>query len=221
MIEIAAMPPIMDVDIQQKLAKIDVATLGHGDGYRFAHRSIQGLNKNHHIVGRAVTVFLVGRDSGVLHHAIGLCRPCDVLVIQAGDDVHACLGGGVGFAAKTQGIAGAVIDGPATDILELEQHDFPVWCRGVSPLTTQSKGQDGAMNVPINIGGVAVYAGDIVVADCSGVVFLKPEQAESSADWALEKISRGDKNRKAVKNGAKFGEVTGASERVLQNLIHK
>ena len=133
MIEIAAMPPIMDVGIQQKLAKIDVATLGHGDGYRFAHRSIQGLNKNHHIVGRAVTVFLVGRDSGVLHHAIGLCRPRDVLVIQAGDDVHACLGGGVGFAAKTQGIAGAVIDGPATDILELEQHDFPVWCRGVSP----------------------------------------------------------------------------------------
>lgn len=218
MITINPMPPVMDMNMRNKLLKTDVATFGHGDGLRFAHRSIQGLNKHHIIAGRAVTLSLVGRDSGLLHHAVGLCRAGDVLVIQSGDDTHACLGGGVGFAAKTQGIIGAVINGPATDRLELDEYDFPVWCRGMSPITTQSHGENGDMNVPVDMGGVTVHSGDIVFADCSGVIFFTPEQCEERIEWALTKIARGDETRKAIQNGTPFGERTGASERVLKNL---
>ena len=218
MITIHPMPPIMDTQLRDKLLQTDVATFGHTDGLRFAHRSIQGLQKHPIIAGRAVTVSLVGRDSGLLHHAIGICRAGDVLVIKSGDDVHACLGGGVGFACKTQGIVGAIIDGPATDRLELEQHGFPVWCRGVSPITTQSKGEHGDMNIPIEVGGVLVTSGDIVFADCSGVVFLTEADCDAKLDWAIAKIAKGDETRKALKKGISFGERTGASARVLNNL---
>ena len=218
MIRIHPMPPVMVPSLQQKFMDIDVATLGHRDGLSFAPRQIQSLDKHHKIAGRAITLSLVGRDSGLLHHAIGLCRAGDVLVIQAGDDVHACLGGGVGFAAKQQGILGAVIDGVATDQLELEATNFPVWCRGLSPLTTQSHGKQGSMNAPVNIGRAIVHAGDLVFADCSGVVFLEPTECNELIDWALEKIVRGEARRKAIKDGAIFGELTGASARVLKHL---
>lgn len=218
MITINAMPPVMDKGLQKRLLQIDVATLGHTDGLRFAHPHIQGLNKYQKIAGRAVTVSLFGRDSGLLHHAIGLCRSGDVLVIQAGDDIHACLGGGVGFAAKHQGILGAIIDGVATDVLELEEHDFPVWCCGISPLTTQSHGKKGLMNTPVMIGGVVVQPGDVVFADCSGVVFLDAGTHDKLIDWASSKIAGANKKRDAIRNGAMFGELTGASARVLKNL---
>ena len=218
MITIDPMPPLMDMALQKKILQTDVATFGHGDGLRFAHRSIQGLDTHKTIAGRAITIRLVKRDSGLLHHAIGLCRAGDVLVIRAGDNVHACLGGGVGFAAKTQGIIGAVIDGPATDRLELQQHDFPVWCKGISPVTTQAHGEQGKMNTPTEVGDVWVRPGDIVFADSNGVVFLSPEECQKHIDWAIEKIAKGEKNRQAVKKGAKFGDRTGASARVLKNL---
>lgn len=223
MIEINPMPPVMDGALHKKLGATDVATLGHSSfdansGMGFAPRDIQALHHDKTIAGRVVTLSLLGRDSGLLHHAIGLCRPGDVLVIKMQCQDYACLGGGVAFAAHARGIAGAVIDGPATDRLELTELGFPVWCRGVSPITTQSIGEQGTMNMPVTIGGVTVRSGDVAFADCSGVVFLRSDQAHHWADIGVERSAKGGRRRGEILNGAIFGELTGASERVFRHL---
>lgn len=219
MIDIQAMPEVMDMDLRDRLLQVDAATIGHQDDVRYADRHIQGLDAGRNIAGVAVTLRLEGRDSALLHHAIGLCRPGDVLVIdRAGDDVFACLGGGVAYAAKEAGIVGAVIDGPATDPNELAEIDFPVWCRGISPVTTKLVGKTGSMNHPVAVGGASVNPGDIVLADCSGVVFLPAGNAGALADWAISRQDFLAERRKKLKEGVTLGTLSGASGKVLETL---
>jgi regulator of RNase E activity RraA len=78
------------------------------------------------IVGTAVTLALPGADPSLLHHAVGLVRPGDVLIIdRLGDEVHACLGGGVAPALVRTGLAAVIPDGPCTDPAELRDVGLP------------------------------------------------------------------------------------------------
>lgn len=219
MIDIRDMPDVMSTDLRDRLLQVDAATIGHQDDVRYADRHIQGLDASRSIAGVAVTLRLEGRDSALLHHAIGMCRPGDILVIdRAGDDVFACLGGGVAYAAKEAGIIGAVIDGPATDPNELAEIDFPVWCRGISPVTTKLIGEAGMMNHSITVGGATVVPGDIVLADCSGVVFLPSQGAGALADWAIARQDFLTERRKKLNEGMTLGALSGASDKVLETL---
>jgi len=168
-------------------------------------------------VGPAVTLAIPGPDSTLLHHALGLLRPGDVLVVdRLGDDKYACWGGGVTVAAKAAGAAGGIVDGPCTDIQEIEDSDFPVWCRGMAPITTRLYNLGGMLNMPISCGGVVVNPGDVVIADDSGVLILPPEEAEQVADEAIARQEKGLANQDRVTAGEKLGELSGASLKVVE-----
>ena len=129
-------------------------------------RGIQPLLQRQRIAGTAVTLAIPGQDSTLLHHALGLLRPGDILVVdRLGDDKHACWGGGVTVAAKAAGALGGVVDGPCTDLTEIEDSDFPMWCRGMSPITTRLYNLGGTLNLPVSCGGVTVSPGDAIIAD--------------------------------------------------------
>ena len=101
------------------------------------------------VAGTAVTLAIPGQDSTLLHHALGLLRPGDILVVdRLGDDKHACWGGGVTVAAKAAGAVAGIVDGPCTDLTEIEDSDFPLWCRGMSPITTRLYNLGGTLNLP-------------------------------------------------------------------------
>ncbi|QBX99341.1 RraA family protein [Rhodophyticola sp. CCM32] len=173
------------------------------------------------LAGRALTVQCPGPCSTILHHAIGLAEPGDILVIdRLGDRRHACLGDGVAAAAMAAGIIGAVIDGPCTDTVELAALGFPVWCRGTSPITTRLLNLGGRTQVPVSCGGVAVAAGDAVLADADGVYAMAPAEAELIAGIALE---RGQivAARRAARSGAMplLGEITGATALVEAGML--
>jgi len=166
--------------------------------------------------GTAVTVQIPGQDSAMLHHALGLLRPGDVLVVdRMGDDRHACVGGGVALAAKLAGAAAAVVDGPCTDFSEIRMHDFPVWCRGPSPITTRVYAIGGSLNAPIGCGGVTVNPGDAVVLDESGVLVLPPDEAEAVADAALARQEREKDLWAKLRAGAKIGDLSGATAKIM------
>ena len=78
------------------------------------------------------------------------------------------------LAAHVKGIVGAVVDGVLTDRVEIEDLHFPVFGRGISPLTTRAPGLTGELNVPVRCGGIIVNPGDIVLADDDGIVVLPP-----------------------------------------------
>lgn len=213
------MPPQIDAHILDKLRRTETATIGHLRQQGFMDRGIQPVLPEKRVAGTAVTVAIPGQDSALLHHVLGLLRPGDVLVVdRLGDDRHACWGGGVTCAAQASGAAAGIIDGPCTDASAVREMDFPLWCRGPSPITTRLYGIGGAFNTPVSCGGVTVRPGDAVLADESGVVVLAPEIAEAVADAALAKQDREPETFARIRAGEKLGEISGASKMVLAKL---
>ena len=213
------MPEQLAPELVAKYANVETATVGHRRHMGFMDGAIQCVLPACRVAGTAVTLALPGQDSTLLHHIVGALRPGDFLCIdRLGDRKHACLGGGVAAAIKASGCVGVAIDGPCTDLPEIEHYDLPVWCRGVSPITTRLYDVGGSFNVPIACGGAVVHPGDAVIADFSGVLVMPADEAEADADWALSKQAAEPEGHKALLAGEKLGELSGASAMVRARL---
>ena len=212
------MPAPISAEVIALLEQAETATVGHWRHWGFVDRRIQGVLRRR-VAGTAITLQIPGPDSTLLHHALGLLRPGDILLVdRLGDDRHACWGGGVTVAAKAAGAKAGVVDGPCTDIEEIEASDFPMWCRGMAPITTRIYDLGGRLNVPVAIGGTVVMPGDAVLCDDSGVLILPPGEAESEARAAIARQERGMGNQEKVAKGAKLGDLSGASAKVQAGL---
>ncbi|MBM3548567.1 MAG: RraA family protein [Alphaproteobacteria bacterium] len=213
------MPAPVPAALLEKLRKVETASIGHFRHIGFMDNSIKPLIDGKHIVGTAVTVAIPGQDSTLLHHALGLLRSGDVLVIdRLGDTKHACFGGGVCVAAKASGAAGAILDGPCTDPSEIRREDFPLWCRGISPITTRVYDIGGSMNVTVTCGGAAVSPGDVILADENGVLVMPVADAEAAAEEGWTRQERSGKSQDRVRKGEKIGDISGATAKVLAAL---
>lgn len=213
------MPAPLSAEVVALLEQAETATIGHWRHWGFVDRDVRALLRGKRVAGTAVTVQIPGADSTLLHHALGLLRPGDVLVVdRLGDTRHACWGGGVTVAAKAAGAKAGVVDGPCTDLEEVEASDFPLWGRGLAPITTRIYDLGGRLNVPVAIGGTVVCPGDAVLCDESGVLVLPPAEAEAEARAAIARQERGLATQAKVAAGAKLGEISGASAKVLAGL---
>lgn len=152
------------------------------------------------IIGTAVTVRKVpqrrawaldaaaGRaDMGEIEGA-NQCRPGDVLVIEGLPEVSA-MGGIMSTMAKRQGCAGAVVDGGVRDVGHARAIDFPLWSSHVTPVTGKWRSEVIEINGPVTIRGRSVNAGDLVIADETGVVFV-PQELATEVVRRVEAISR-------------------------------
>jgi regulator of RNase E activity RraA len=213
--DIGAMPPQLSGEVIALLEQTETATVGHWRHWGFCDRRIQPALRRRRVAGTAVTVAIPSLDSTLLHHALGLLRPGDILLVdRLGDDRHACWGGGVTVAAKAAGARAGVVDGPCTDLEEIEASDFPMWCRGFAPITTRLHDLGGRLNRPICIGGAVVMPGDAVLCDDSGVLILPPEEAEAEARAAIARQASGLATQARVARGEKLGAISGATARV-------
>jgi 4-hydroxy-4-methyl-2-oxoglutarate aldolase len=215
MYTIKDMPEQIPVEDLELLANVETATVGHWRLFGFMDRAIQPLLRNRRVVGTAVTIAIPGPDSTLLHHATGMLRPGDVLVVdRLGDDRYACWGGGVTIAAKAAGAVAGIVDGPCTDLAEIEDSDFPMWSRGLSPITTRLYDLGGGLNIPICCGGVPVMPGDAILADASGVLVIPRGEVRDVATEALRRQETGRAREASVASGRKLGELSGATAKV-------
>lgn len=207
------MPEPIDPAIIRKLEQVETATVGHFLHTGFLSRELRAVLPEKRVAGTAVTVRLPHADSTILHYLTKLVRPGDFIVVdRCGDDKHACWGGVVTHAMKIGGIVGAAIDGPATDFSEIRRVGLPMWCCGPSPITTKILGLDGAINVPVSVGGQMVKPGDAIVADESGVLVLDPSQAEWVADKAIGMQQNELVLLDRLYKGEKLPDISGASK---------
>jgi 4-hydroxy-4-methyl-2-oxoglutarate aldolase len=205
----------IEQSLVERFKAIQPATVGHLQEFGFCDPGIQTLWKPCSLVGMAVTVRTSALDSGVVHVAIDLADAGDVLVIDRnGDAKHACWGEMTSLAAKRKGLAGAVVDGPATDVVEIAQMGFPVFCRGASAITTKSTGAEGEINTPVQIGGVPVHPGDLIVADSNGVLVLSPAAAASVIEASEAREKREAWVRAELLAGRPLSDISGARARV-------
>ncbi|MDR7033624.1 RraA family protein [Mesorhizobium sp. BE184] len=209
------MPEQIAPELIKKMEQVETATVGHFLHSGFMDRELRAVLPEKRIGGTAVTVRLPHADSTILHYLTKLVRPGDFVVVdRCGDDKHACWGGVVTHSMKLGGIVGAVIDGPATDFSEIRRVDLPMWCRGPSPITTKILGLEGAINVPVSVGGQIVNPGDAIIADESGIVVLAPDQAEWAADKAIGMQQNELVLLERLRNGEKLPDISGATRLV-------
>ena len=141
------------------------------------------------VCGPAFTVEVRAGDNLMIHAAMAMARPGDVLVIDGKADRSCALMGSIMInACKTLGLAGVVIDGSVRDTEELRELGFPVWAVGANP-NGPTKNIPGRINWPIGCGGAAVNPGDLIVGDADGVVVIEREKAASLLPLAAKKVA--------------------------------
>ncbi|ACT07494.1 Dimethylmenaquinone methyltransferase [Dickeya chrysanthemi Ech1591] len=179
-------PPISD-ELLTAYRQISTSTLGHLTESGYLH-GIRPLWPDVQMVGNVVTVKLCPPDGGVLREALLLSQPGDVLVVDASEEEdRACWGELRALAACVKGLAGVVIAGAVTDSRALRQLGLPVFCKGISAITTRTLGTAGAVNVPVTVAGVAVHPGDVAMGDDDGVFILNPSAAR---DWLAKALAK-------------------------------
>jgi regulator of RNase E activity RraA len=200
----------MDPETVDALAQVCTSTLGHLRDHGFP-RGLVPNKRPLKFVGTAVTVRLPHLDSTAVHVAVDEARPGDVIVIeQSGDQERSCFGGLVSFTAKSRGAVGAVIDGKCNDYEEVLGYGFPIYSRGIAAHTTRIAGIEGAINVPVSVGGVVVEPGDVIFADSDGVAVLKPAEALEIARILKEKEDAEIPAREMISSGGSLAEYSGA-----------
>lgn len=174
------------------------------------------------ICGPARTVRLVpaggaaGAPAGPKRHlgaaAIDAARPGDVIVVDnAGRLQPGAWGGLLSIAATTRGVAGVVVDGACRDVEEAEQLAFPVFARGATPRTARGRVVEESSGAEVEIGGVTVREGDLVLADATGVVFVPASSLERVLAEA-ERIGRREAEMsRRLRAGESASSVMGAS----------
>lgn len=185
---------------------------------------IQRLTTTRRVSGRVITVKM-GRDEGqppASRHlgttAIESAQPGDVIVMEQRTGIDAaCWGGNLSLGAKLRQIAGVIVEGPARDIDEAGEYDFPVFARSVTARTARGRIVEVATNVPITVGDVTVNPGDFVVADGSGVVFVAQDAVDRLLEAAEAVIARERAMVAALREGAPISTVMGADyEKMLK-----
>jgi regulator of RNase E activity RraA len=123
------------------------------------------------VAGPAFTVHCPPGDNLMAHAAVHRAPSGSIVVVEAGDVDYAVAGGNVLAVARRRGIVAFVVDGVLRDLAEARELGFPVFARGVIPVPGVKKAVE-PLNAPITCGGVAISAGDVVVADQEGVVVV-------------------------------------------------
>ena len=188
-------------EIRARFMKVSPAAIGHHISNGFMKAEIKPVKDEMKVVGPAYTVRLTERDSSALYYALQKAPKGSVLVIdRSGDHTFACVGGFLAEMAKGCGMAGIVIDGPATDKLALKKSSFPVFCTGFSPVTSVVTGTSGEVEVDIECGGAVVRTGDIILGDADGVIVV-PEDFMPYLEDAEKKEASESEKREQLKNG--------------------
>ncbi|WP_032109880.1 hypothetical protein [Necropsobacter massiliensis] len=130
------------------------------------------------MLGTAYTVRVQGGDNLLFYYAIAQAKKGDVIVVDGGGfNERALCGEIMAQLAKARELAGFIIYGAIRDKKELEKIDFPVFACASTPNGPYKNGP-GEINVPVNIGGRIIFPGDIIVGDESGVISIRPKDAE-------------------------------------------
>lgn len=206
------MPEPLDPEIPTVLAKVCTSTLGHLRDYGFP-KGLEPLSRPIGFVGCAVTVQIPHMDSTAVHVAVDDLRPGDVFVVEhSGDTSRSCFGGMVAFTAKTRGAVGALFAGPVNDRTEIIEYGLPVYSNGVTSHTTRMLGLEGAINVPVTIGGAVIQPGDVIWADEDGVAVLDRSEVLEIAAILAEKEASEPALREAIIAGKRLSEWSGAAD---------
>jgi len=189
-------------DILEAYRELDVSTVYEAQGKQgLMHPYLRPLIPGSRISGPAVTVICPAGDNLMIHAAIEVCRPGDVLVVTTiGDSDHGMVGELIVRALMKRGVQGLVIDSGIRDSAVIRELGFPVWSKAIHSMGT-TKNRGGWVNAPASCAGVLVNPGDLILADDDGVVVVRRGDLASSLEAARKRIEKEEGTRKKIDNG--------------------
>jgi len=215
-------------DFVARLNKLDACAVSDAvdkTGLQGAVTGLTQMTTTRRIAGRILTIQLgvgeppLGPPRHIGTTAIESARPGDIIVVEQRSGIPAAAWGGIlSHGAKLRGLAGVIAEGPVRDVDEARQLDFPVYARGPTTLTARGRIVELSNNQPVRIGDVEVKAGDYVVADGSGVVFISQENIERVLVAAEDIAAREARMAKALYAGQPITEVMGAN---YENMLRR
>lgn len=194
--------PRTEPELVTKAAQYQPATFSDINGRRGAlHGRIEALRPRMKVAGPAFTVEVRPGDNLMIHAAMALAKPGDVLVIDGkGDQTSALMGTIMMTACRQLGIVGVVIDGAVRDSLEIDEMDFPVFSVGTNP-NGPTKQISGRIGHPVSVGGVTVRPGDFIIGDGDGVVVVEREKLAELLPLAEHKVKAEAERIEQIKQG--------------------
>jgi regulator of RNase E activity RraA len=153
------------------------------------HGRIAPLAPSMRFAGPALTVEVRPGDNLMIHAAMAIAKPGDVILVDGKGDLSSALMGEImAQQCVALGVAAVVIDGAVRDGEAIRELGFPMYAAGLNP-NGPTKFVPGRINHPISIGGVTVYPGDLVVGDADGVTVIERDKAAAMLPLAAEKLA--------------------------------
>lgn len=163
--------------------------------------ALRPMHRGGKLCGPALTVKVAPGDNLMVHKAIDIAAPGDVIVVDAGGDLtQAIIGDIMTSLAEKRGVAGFVIHGAIRDAAEIGARRFPVYACGVTHRGPYKNGP-GEINAPIALNGMVVQPGDIIVGDADGVVAVPLAHAEEVLALAKVQLAKETATLKSIAAG--------------------
>jgi 4-hydroxy-4-methyl-2-oxoglutarate aldolase len=191
-----------DPEAVKILGELGVATVHEAQGRTGLMKTyMRPIYPSARAAGPAVTVLCQSGDNLMIHAAVEVCKPGDVLVVTTGSDsTDGMFGDLLATSLVAHGVLGLIIDAGVRDVSELTAMDFPVWSRAISAQGTV-KATAGSVNIPVVCAGAAIQPGDVVVGDMDGVVVVPREKAAEVAKASQARVAKEEKNRHSLRSG--------------------
>lgn len=184
------------------LARFGTATIHEAIGRRgYVGPHLRPIQQGVGIAGSAVTVSSHPGDNLMIHAAIEVCQPGDILVVtNTAPSTHGMFGDLLAGSLTARGVRGLVIDAGVRDTADLRSMGFPVWSQHVSCQGTV-KASPGSVNVPVVLGAQIVHPGDVLCADDDGVVIVPRAEAPEAVHLSAARIAKEAETRTRLNAG--------------------